>query len=110
VCCRVGWKWPCTDTVAPGDGDRVLAVMVRVVDVVSTFWFCDVVLGEYDATDVACEVAAFCRAGCCALKAARKPLKNGLLVVMLIPEGRWYGWVRYRSWCSSNVFPSVRVL
>jgi hypothetical protein len=40
------------------------------------------VFGEYEATDAACEEAAFCRAGCCALKAARKPLKNGLLVVI----------------------------
>jgi hypothetical protein len=40
-----------------------------------------VVFGEYEATDAACE-EAFCKAGCCALKAARKPLKNGLLVVI----------------------------
>jgi hypothetical protein len=88
VCCRVGWKWPaaCTETVvAPGDGDRVFVVMVRDADVVSTFWLCvDVLLGWYEATDAAWEVAAFCRAGCCALKAARKPPKNGLFVVMFV--------------------------
>jgi hypothetical protein len=57
-------------------------VMVREGEVVSAAWLCEVVLWEYEATAAACEVAAFCSAGCCARKAARKPPKKGLLVVM----------------------------
>ena len=88
MCCLVGWKWPvaCTETVvAPGDGERVLVVIVREeAAAVSRVWLCrEVVVCEYEATDAACETVVFCRLGCCARKAARKPPKKGLLVVMV---------------------------
>jgi hypothetical protein len=50
ACCRVGWKWfvACTEAgFAPGEGDRVLVVIVRVVEGVSRLWTCvDVFDGE----------------------------------------------------------------
>ena len=116
ACCLVGWKWPvaCTDTVvAPGDGERVFVVMVRDVAALSSVGLCCAVLfGEYEATEAACEVAAFCRLGCCARKAARKPPKKGLLVVMLVlppSRARQNGgcgcWSLYDE--SSRVFPGI---
>ena len=88
----MGWKWPVawTDTVvAPGDGERVFVVMVRDdAAVVSTVLFCcEVVFCEYEATDAAWEAVVFWRLGCCARKAARKPPKNGRLVVMVVSKG-----------------------
>jgi hypothetical protein len=84
VCCRVGWKFPvaCTCTVVgPGEVDLVFVVIVRVV-VASWVGVCgDDVECVYEPTAGPCAVAAFCRVGC-ALKAARKPPKKGLFVVM----------------------------
>jgi hypothetical protein len=96
ACCLVGWKWFVACTVvglAPGEGDRVFVVIVRVDVVASRVVLC--------TTEAVCALAAFCRAGW-ARKAARKPPKKGLFVDMVFVGVAGRGEGCCRSWCISR--------